>query len=143
MSTDTFETPRLSDHADRSEPELPFVDTDEITADMEKRPRRPSARVQMAARWKIVTEHLSAAAASLRVRAGEGRSWVDKNTKWRSIDAAIAVVWSLAVALIAIELALAVTPLAGIVVALVAGTVLGWGGRRLAQLIHTGQPRRI
>ena len=139
MSTDTFETPRLSDQFEGYERE-PTIDTDEVTADLGTKPRRPSMQVQMAARWKVITEHLSAATARLRVHAASGRSWVDKNTKWRSIDAAIAVVWSVAVALIAIELALAVTPLAGIVVALVAGTVLGWGGRRLAQLVHTGQP---
>jgi len=143
MSTDTFETPRITDRADRYEHESPTVDTDEVTADLQKRPPRPSARVQIAARWKLITEHLSAGTASLRARATAGLTWVDKNTRWRSIDAAIAVVWSLAVALIAIELALAVTPLAGIVVALAAGTVLGWGGRRLAQVIHTGQPRRV
>jgi hypothetical protein len=52
-----------------------------------------------------------------------------------SLDASIVIVWSLAVALVAIEVALVVSPLLGIGIALLEGVALGASGRRLYRLV--------
>jgi hypothetical protein len=78
----------------------------------------------------------------LSIRFGMGAPAPALSQTMRSLDAAILLVWGLAVALIAIELALAVSPLLGITVALTEGVVLGAGSGRLARLVtvHADRP---
>lgn len=157
MSTDTFETPHLADSR-------PLSHHDDDTATTREQgagpPRRPpawsgiaAAVSQKASRMKGATREglatTSPALGRLRIRAGEliAATWTAigartdglrrrlDQSRWRSLDAAIVVVWSLAVAMVAVELALAVSPLAGIAVALALGVGLGAGGQRLARLV--------
>ena len=157
MSTDTFETPRLAD----SRPLSHHDDETATTREQDARPpRRPPAwsglaaafsqkasRVTGATREGLATT--SPALGRLRARTGEliAVTWTAigartdglrrrlEQSRWRSLDAAIVVIWSLAVAMVAVELALAVSPLAGIAVALGLGVGLGGGGQRLARLV--------
>jgi hypothetical protein len=52
-----------------------------------------------------------------------------------SLDTSIVVVWSVAVALVAIQVALVVSPVLGIAIALLEGVALGVSGRRLYRLV--------
>jgi hypothetical protein len=78
---------------------------------------------------------------------GAVHGWVDGAWRaspglgWRSIDVAIVLVWSVAVGLIALELALAVSPLLGVAVALSEGVVLGAGAARLIQRVMLAPDR--
>jgi hypothetical protein len=100
---------------------------------------------------------VGAAAESIHARASQlvhgcrdaMHGWVDgawpanRGLRWRSIDVALVLVWSLAVGLIAVELALAVSPLLGVAVALLEGVVLGAGAARLIQrvMLAPNRPR--
>jgi hypothetical protein len=142
MSTDTFdtfETPRRSS------------DTADDTLELD-RPKRRDTTAQLAASWKLLTARLASGtgSAGTRLKAGwaalavhtkHARSSAE-NSRYRSMNAAIALVWSIAVVLLSIELALAVSPVLGVLIALTAGIVVGAGGRRLAMLVQTREPRR-
>jgi hypothetical protein len=146
MPTDTFDTPKMTPRPDVHHYDVPVDDTSEDTATLENAKRRSRPQFE----WRPIAARVSAALPRdewnrLKASTGRGlatvRSW-SRNSPWRTLDAALVAVWSLAVVLLAIELALAVTPIAGVLVALAAGIAIGAGGRRLLLLVQTRQPRR-
>jgi hypothetical protein len=151
MSTDTFDIPRTAfrDGTDDTAPTL--------TNDLG--PSRPRAG------WRpVVADRIAQLLAAGRAGATRSRSAAmdatDRATRRRraaveatavranavklpSLDLSIVAIWSLAVALVAVEIALVVSPLAGIVVALAEGIALGASGQRLLRLVapHLGHRR--
>jgi hypothetical protein len=152
MSTDTFETPRYYRHdTDDTPPTLrrPIEPPDEPSGPtIAERLQRASAvacealdRAIDAGRrgWGRLRNRLRETATGLprpRVaRPGISRPNVAIARPAISLDASIVIVWSLAVALVAIEVALVVSPLLGIAIALLEGVALGASGRRLYRLV--------
>jgi hypothetical protein len=137
MSTDTFETPGIY----RSETAEDTPTTFRGLAGDQKIPSVPPLAGRLDA---------------LRASAGEviARGLVVALSPWRrlrerlrrtsiripmprvtSLDTGIVLVWSLAVALLAVQLALVVSPVLGIALGLLEGVALGASGRRLYQLV--------
>lgn len=137
MTTDTFETPQIlrSDITDETPPTV----------------GRPLAHP-----GPHLTGHLTERLAALRTAAGKrlSRALDGSRRTWRRagrrlaetagsmptpavrpLDTSILVVWSLAVVLVAVEVALEVSPLLGIGLALLEGVGLGASGRRLYGLV--------
>ena len=152
MSTDTFETPRFHrPDPDDTPPTLRRpIDAPEEPAGTTIGERLNRARA-------VASDHLDRALAASRVawgrlrhrlretatrlprpnvgRPGVSRPNVAIAKPAISLDASIVIVWSLAVALVAIEVALVVSPLLGIGIALLEGVALGASGRRLYRLV--------
>jgi hypothetical protein len=152
MTTDTFETP----HFDRP-------DTDDTPPtlrrpiDTPEEPSGPTIAERLNRARAVALEALDRAIDAsragwgrLRNRLGETAIRLHRPNVGRpgiarphiaiarpamSLDTGIVVVWSLAVALVAIEVALVVAPLLGIGIALLEGVALGASGRRLYRLV--------
>jgi hypothetical protein len=136
MSTDTFDTSRIHTygHGDDTPPTL-------------RHPRSGSGEP----RSPQVADRLRALAAAAGQTLDRGLSFL--RSSWRrlrrrlreassglplpqaSLDTSIVFVWSLAVALVALELALTVSVQLGIALALLEGVALGASGRRLYRLV--------
>jgi len=152
MTTDTFETPRFHrPDPDDTPPTLrrPIDPPDE--------PSGPTIAERLQHASSVACEALDRAIGASRAGWGRLRNRL-RNTATRlprpsvgrpgisrpnvaiarpaiSLDASIVLVWSLAVALVAIEVALVVSPLLGIGIALLEGVALGASGRRLYRLV--------
>ena len=152
MTTDTFETPRYyRPDADDTPPTLRRpIDTPDEPAGPTISERLDRARVvalevldraiaASRAGWGRLRSRLRETATRLPRpsvgRPGIGRPNVAIARPAISLDASIVLVWSLAVALVAIEVALVVSPLLGIGIALLEGVALGASGRRLYRLV--------
>jgi hypothetical protein len=145
MSTDTFETPRIHRSSESTEVTPPTI---RPGAGEHETPSGPplsqrleplrTAAGEWAARGREqATRGLDAARGAWRrlrqrLRETSIRIPIPRVT---SLDTSIVLVWSLAVALVAVQLALVVSPILGIALALLEGVALGASGRRLYRLV--------
>ena len=156
MSTDTFETPRLTDTGDwrraGHEEETATTERGQVAGRPARvRDRTPgtvglagiagTVRLRMAGIpprasriWARLRERCLVAGSAAASCADGLRRRAD-TSRWCSLNVAIVIVWSVAVAMVAIAVALAVSPLLGIMLALAEGVGLGLGSGRLARLV--------
>jgi hypothetical protein len=143
MSTDTFETPRIHRSGETTDVTPPTI-RHETGAHAPDAPPRPPLAERLdalrASAHDAAGQSLDAARAAWRrlrqrLRGTSIRIPIPRVT---SLDTSIVLVWSLAVALVAVQVALVVSPLLGIALALLEGVALGASGRRLYRLVARG-----
>lgn len=140
MSTDTFETPRIhrsSETTDVTPPTIRRTTGDHAPDAPSGPPLGERLDALRASAGDALARALDAARGAWRrlrqrLRETSIRIPIPRVT---SLDTSIVVVWSLAVALVAVQVALVVSPVLGITLALIEGVALGASGRRLYRLV--------
>ncbi len=137
MTTDTFETPQIvrSDITDETPPTVgrPRADSGHHPSRSVSE-RLTALRTTAGGRVASALDSTRGAWRRTRQRLGDTTGRIPAPAV-RPLDTSILVVWSLAVALVAVEVALDVSPLLGIALALLEGVALGCSGRRLYGLV--------
>jgi hypothetical protein len=133
MTTDTFD--RRSDFTDETPPTVsrPLREADDAPT-RSVAERLTALRTAAGRRIALALDRSRDAWLRARRRLGHTTGRIPAPAV-RPLDTSILVVWSLAVALVAVEVALEVSPLLGIALALLEGVGLGVSGRRLYGLV--------
>ena len=139
MSTDTFDTSRIHTYGpgDDTPPTLRHSRPDS------GQPRTPQVADRLRAHARGAGETLDRGLVALRSSWRRVRRWLREASAGlpmphASLDTSIVLVWSLAVAMLSLEIALTVSAQLGIALALLEGVALGASGRRIYRLVTRG-----